>query len=203
MPSPDARDPGAGKTHVAGIPKSILANADGFTLKRLLEQKLNPGSVAGSEPGGLVDHPDKLDGIPAGVHIIAKDCMEQLAKRYPGFVWGVQPSNYGQVLNVFCLNFNSKWGYTILLTAIQDDPRRTEAIKAGRELLRRFRYDIDRYDPERMAQVKRDRTGQAIPDLSDQKRGRYRTAAEIDLAIAEGRAQVYHDNGKSYVKVTT
>jgi hypothetical protein len=133
-----------------------------------------------SRPGDLIAH--------ASLEIICKDVADLLVKHYPGFLWGVAPDQRGGVLNIFCLNFSTQWGYTIYIDQIQDDPRRRIVLKAGDEILRRFGYPLNRYDPLAMANVPRNIYGDAIPDTSGLKKTKQNTRAEIELAIANDRA---------------
>jgi hypothetical protein len=141
-------------------------------------------------PEGTVYDPNQLVGIHASTHILVKDMADLLTKRYPGFRWAIQPNEQGQVFNIFCLDFHGIWGYVIKYTDVMNDPKRREAIKAGREILRRFRYRLDRYDLQEMALIPRDMQGQAIPDVSGLKRSRFTKQAELNHLLATGKARV-------------
>jgi len=144
---------------------------------------------AGAQPEGEVHHPDLLVGLSASLHLLAKDVADALIKRWPGFLWAVQPDQRGQIINVFCLNFSGEWGYTIRVTDIQDDPKRKEAIRAGGEILRRFGYTLDRFDAQAANHVPRDFKGEGIPDISDMPASRKKLRAELDAAHAAGRTR--------------
>lgn len=144
----------------------------------------------GADPEGVAQHPDELLGLHASLHILCKDTADLLVKHYPGFLWAVQPDQRGQIINILCLNFHDQFAYTIKVAHLDVDPQRREVIKAGSELLRRFRYPGTRFDLATANNVPRDAAGKAIPDLSDMPASRNKTNAEIALAYAEGRAQV-------------
>lgn len=142
----------------------------------------------GADPEGVAQHPDQLIGLHASLHILCKDVADLLVKHYPGFLWAVQPDQRGGIINVLCLNFHDQWGYTLKTEHLQVDPSRREVVRAGAELLRRFRYPGTRYDMATANAVPRGPDGRAIPDLSDMAPSKAKTQSIIDLAIAEGRA---------------
>lgn len=159
----------------------------------------------GAAPEGVVARPDQLL-ITAATRVLVKDCMDQITRRFPGFLWAIQPDERGGVINLFCRNFHATWGYTIRTRDVQDDPKRTEAIKGAMELLRRFRYPVDTarrggqvcFNAELAAAVPRDGTGMAIPDITDIADKRRKLTAEVELALATGRAEIVvgADGGK-------
>jgi hypothetical protein len=163
----------------------VKKNRIGYTMRNRNGYRDTNGS-----PEGTVFNPNDLVGISASTHILVKDMADLLTKRYPGFRWAIQPNEVGGVFNIFCLDFHSVWGYVIRYDDVMNDPKRREAIKAGREILRRFRYRLDRFNPQEMALVPRDLQGQAIPDVSDLKRSRFTKQAELNHMIATGKARV-------------
>lgn len=155
----------------------------------------------GGEAEGVAEHPDELL-VNASLNILCKDTADLLVKHYPGFLWAVAPDERGGVLNIYCLNFSGEWGYTIRLLELQEDPKRREVIRAGGEILKRFRYPGTRFDPQAANNVKRLPNGEAIPDLSDMPASKNRAEAEAQLAIAEGRATVVTIDGETFLHVT-
>lgn len=155
----------------------------------------------GAEPEGIANHPDELVGLHASLHILCKDVADTLVRHYPGFLWSVAPDQRGQIINIYCLNFHDEYGYTIRTAELDVDPRRRLVIKAGQELLRRFRYPGVRYDAATANAVPRDYKGRAIPDLSDMKSSRRRDQSEADLALAEGRATILQLDGETILRV--
>lgn len=169
--------------------KNVLNYAEKLGIGRSLRKDLDPHA----EPHGLTDDPSKIYGVNASTMIIIKDCADLLSKAMPGFHWAVQPDQNGGILNIFCLNFSSRWGYRIKLEHIQQDPHRREAVRAGREILERFGYHGTRYDKDQMATILRDNRGEAIPNVSGMKQNRQTRKALIQRAILEGRAGVVQD----------
>lgn len=153
------------------------------------------------EPEGFVDHPADLE-VKAGTLILIKDMMALLDKHYPGFRWAIQPSEFGGMFNVFCLDFSARWGFRIRMAEIVNDPKRHLALRAGAEILKRFGYPGTVFRPHLMAAIKRNRKGEAIPDVSDLKASRHTKAAELDAALADGRAKVIgQHNGLDLVEL--
>lgn len=145
------------------------------------------------EPEGLVERPSDLM-VSAATSVLVKDIADILVKRWPGFRWAIQPNEFGGIFNVFCLDFHSQWGYVIKYSDIMDDPRRKEAYRAGRTLLDRFGYHGERYDPQQLARLPRDRNGQVIPDTSGLKQNRFTRKAWLERQIATGHAKVVMQN---------
>lgn len=155
----------------------------------------------GGEAEGVAEHPDDLL-VNASLHILCKDTADLLMKHYPGFLWAVSPDQRGGIINIYCLNFSGEWGYTIRLLELQEDPKRREVVRAGREILRRFHYPGTRFDPQAANNVPRLPSGEAIPDLSDMPASKMKDQAAAQLALAEGRATVVTIGNETFLHVT-
>lgn len=142
------------------------------------------------EPTGVIDHPGDLERLHASTEILCKDIADILVKKFPGFAWAVQPSEIGKVFNIYCLDFNGRWGYRIKYKDIMDDPKRREIVKAGREILQRFNYPGIKYDKTAVAMVPRNAKGEAIPYCSGLKPTRQTKIADLELKLATGHARV-------------
>lgn len=176
------------------------AAVDNYVRTHKVGASLN-GYDPNGEPEGFVEHPADLIA-KAGTVILVKDMMALLDTHYPGFRWAIQPSEFGGMFNVFCLDFSARWGYRIRMADIVNDPKRKQVIKAGQEILRRFGYPTNVFRPHLMAALPRNRKGEAIPDVSDLKKTRFTEATRIDKAIAEGRATVIgQKNGVDVLEV--
>lgn len=151
------------------------------------------------EPEGVVDHPDQLQKLSASTHILVKDMADLLMRKMPGFRWAIQPSEFGKVFNIFCLDFSARWGYRIKYIDIMNDPKRRAVVKAGREILARFRYPGIAYRPALMAAIRRNSAGEAIPDVSDMKASRFTKRVEIEQALANGTAHVIGTKGNGQI----
>jgi len=116
------------------------------------------------EAEGVIGQPKDFDKSYHGSTVIlCKDIATILTKRYPDWAWAVQPQEFGQVINVFCLQLHTEFGYTIRMVDIMNDPNRREAVKAGHEILRRFGMP-DRFNAVKVMEMPRDMRGQGIPE---------------------------------------
>lgn len=156
---------------------------------------------AGAQAEGVANSPDELVGLHGSMHILCKDTADLLVRHYPGFLWAVQPDIEARVINIYCLNFHDSWGYTIKVSQLDMDPDRREVVRAGAELLRRFRYPGTKFDMDAANNVPRGPDGKAIPDLSDFAPSRKKAQSEAELAIAEGRGEIIDLNGERLLAV--
>lgn len=172
----------------------VKKNNVGYSIRNRTGYRDTNGS-----PEGMVFSPDQLVGIHASTQIIVKDIADALIKRWPGFRWAIQPNEQGKVFNIFCLDFHNVWGYVIRYDDIMNDPKRKAALKAGREILHRFRYPGEKFDPIKIAAMPRTMQGQCIPDVSDLKPTRFTKQARLNHLIATGKAHVVASDAKGQI----
>ena len=180
------------------IDRYVKTNNVGYSLRNKRGYRDPTGS-----PEGMVTSPHDLVGIHASTAIIVKDMADLLVKHWPGFRWAIQPNEQGKVFNVFCLDFHNVWGYVIRYDDVMNDPRRRAILKAGRELLHRFRYPGEKYDTALIAAMPRNRQGCCIPDVSDLKSSRFTKQARLQHLIATGKARVVGSDQKGQIIETT
>lgn len=147
---------------------------------------MNPRDPNG-EPEGMSANPNALE-LSAATSVLMKDIIAVLTRTYLGFRWAIQPDERGRVFNVFCLDFSARYGYVIRFADVQNDPERKEAVRAAGEILARFHYRGRRYDPVKMAEVVRRPDGEAVPDLSDNKRKKVTDKNAVERAYYGGKA---------------
>lgn len=73
--------------------------------------------------------------------VLAKNIADMICKRYPiekGHRWGVHIDGHGGVLHIYNLNLSLKWGYTLKLVQVINDPDFKMAVRAAGEILERF-----------------------------------------------------------------
>lgn len=158
--------------------RRVLASA-----KRLAQGGHDPHK----DPEGLIDHPGSMQAHASTV-IACKEIADKLVKHYPGWAWAVEPDERGKVFNILCLNLHDQWGYTIRAVDVIYDPRFREAIRAGGEILRRFRVRGRAKSPDAMAEVLWEPGGRkAIPILDDRVASRQQ--------IARSKLQAGHEKG--------
>lgn len=96
--------------------------------------------------------------VSATDEVMAKGMAEVLHRHYPGYLWGVNIG--GGVVNVLNLSLSGKWGFTIKLPgqySASDFDR--QVMRAGGELLERYRLARGRFDNDRHAELKTDFAG--------------------------------------------
>lgn len=157
------------------------------------------GHDPAGEPEGIVNDHQQLQQLHASTHILVKDMADLLTRQMPGFRWAIQPSEFGKVFNLFCLDFSARWGYRVKYIDIMNDPKRRIVVRAGREILRRFKYPGCVYRPDRMAQIKRNIQGEAIPDVSGMHVTRFTKRVEIEQALADGTGRVVGTQGSGQI----
>lgn len=162
----------------------------------------------GGEAEGVIGNPHEFDDVHASTKLLTMDVATKIQKTYPFFRWALQPSDRGQIMNVFCLDLHQEYGYTIRFVDIMNDPGRKEAIRAAGEILERCGYTHRNargaivYDKQVMAEMTRDNRGNVFPDVDDHLTKKRKNNIEIEKAIAEGRADVMTlENGETLVKV--
>ena len=152
------------------------------------------------EPEGEITRPDEFHpDYHSSTTILCKDIADLLTKTYPGWAWAVQPQEFGQVINVYCLNLHNMYGYTIRMVDIMDDPRRKEAVRAGGEILRRFRMP-NRFDAAALDAAPRDMNGNCIPDISDFATRKQQREAEIARKLDSGEWMIVEADGQRYLR---
>ena len=174
---------------------SLSTTIDRFINKRRVG-KLDPHG----EPEGVINNPKDFDKSYHGsTEILCKDIADILTKRFPMWLWAVQPQEFGKVINVFNLNLHTEFGYTIRMVDIMNDPKRKEAFKAGYEILRRFSMP-DRFNAARVQEMPRDARGQGIPDISDFADKKMIRDTEVARKLDSGEWMIVEANGHRYLR---
>jgi hypothetical protein len=170
-------------------------------VKRKLANILHTGKRdPHGEPEGVITNPNQFDdSYRSSTVILCKDMADILVKRYPGWSWAIKPNAFGRMIDVYCLQLHSEYGYTIRMVDIMNDPRRRQATIAGHEILRRFGMP-DRMDIDRLKAAPRDARGQCIPDISDFADKKRVREAEIARKLATGEWSIVEADGHRYVR---
>ena len=158
---------------------------------------------AGADAEGVVHHPDQLDPFNhASTVILCKDIADLLVRNFPDYLWTVEPDERGGVINIRNLNCHDELGYTIHGNLL-DDPavRRREVIKAGGEILERFRQP-HRMNRELLAEAPRDARGRLIPDLQGLNMAKAKREAEIATKLASGEWEIVDTPEGRYIRST-
>lgn len=117
-----------------------------------------------------VTDPSQLEGLSAPMMTLVKDCADLLERHYPGWLWAVQPFEFGAIIKIFSLRISGEYGYIIKVADIQNDPKRQSAIEAGGEILERYGLPRGMYRRGLLRDKLRDIRGNLIPDLTDKDR---------------------------------
>lgn len=106
--------------------------------------------------------------LRANDEVIAKEVAELLLQHYPGFLWAVSIDSRDTVgmLDIRNLSLSGKWGFRFPLTEYLDgtDTRR-KIVRAGGEMLERYRMPRRRFDPGHYSHIPTDRFGNFKADL--------------------------------------
>ncbi len=82
--------------------------------------------------------------------LTARQMAETLHKHYPGHLWAVTCEGLKGIATVRNLRLSGHWGFIIKLRDLNADPGMKEVIRAGGELLERYRVARGRFNPEDM-----------------------------------------------------
>lgn len=170
-----------------------------------LNPVLNTQRVGKHDPHGEAEgnltHPDQLSTHHhSSTVILCKAIADKLTKQYPGWAWAVQPDERGQIINIYCMNLHTKYGYTIRMVDIMNDPSHREAYRAGGEILRRFNMP-NRFDAAALQAAPRDLDGNPIPDISDFASKRQRERAEVAKKLSTGEWEIFEAEGHRYLRI--
>lgn len=120
------------------------------------------------DDGGLADAQGR--GIDLADLATSKDCAEALMSAYPGYRWGVRCQWAQGILDIFCLDVSGQYGYRLHLLgpkamgSFSASAFRIECIRAGGEILERYRMPRQRFNDDRYDNAPVDHTGNMIGD---------------------------------------
>ena len=135
---------------------------------------------------------------------LCKDIMARLEVEYSNWFWAVRPSPDETVITIFSMRLSGEYGYTIHTKDIENDPNLLEAMRAGGEVLTRFRCPLRHHKPGDTLTLMKDIRGHFMPDLTDkdgkdQKKDRDRRFSE---AVNDGKVEIAHKDTVSNGEVT-
>lgn len=98
---------------------------------------------------------------------LSKDLAEALNAQYPGHLWGVRVQGEQGIATIHNLMFSGEWGYVLRLDkTFSASELRKRAIRAGGEILERFKAVRGRLDDDAVASMPTDFSGRVLGDLS-------------------------------------
>lgn len=87
----------------------------------------------------------------AADEMLARRCLEVLDRHYSGHKWGVEAKSEQGVVIVRNYDLSGRWGFLLKLhgfNGLYMDPNLDSVMRAGGELLERYRVIRGRYKPE-------------------------------------------------------
>ena len=99
---------------------------------------------------------------PATDVLLAKNAAAILDKHYPGHLWGINVDGAGGVMQVFNLALSGRWGFILKLDKI--DPELKAVMRAGGELLERYRLKRGGLVLDNVLSLDRDFAGNKVFD---------------------------------------
>lgn len=103
--------------------------------------------------------------INANDLVMAKQMADALHKHYPGHLWAVTCDGSKGIATIRSLDLSGNYGYVLKLSdgysASQFDQR---VMRAGGEILERFKMARGRFDPDKYMEIQQTPTGQLVGD---------------------------------------
>lgn len=87
-----------------------------------------------------------------------------LHRHYPGYKWAVRVNIDGGIVTVLNLMLSGRWGFVIKLIELQEDVGDKKLVRAGGELLERYRLSRGAMNESEYMNLKLDHTGNHIAD---------------------------------------
>ena len=104
----------------------------------------------------------EISGEASGVvadYDTAKRIAETLNRHYPGHLWGVTASHETGIATVLNLRLSGRWGFIVKLSEILHDPSMKKVIRAGGEILERYKVSRGVFDQDRIDELTTDFAG--------------------------------------------
>lgn len=156
-----------------------------------------------AKPEGIVGKASDLEQVSAPMVVLCKEIADYLVTTYPGWLWGVNPQEFGGMVNILNLTLHPVWGYRIKVSAIQNDLHNlAEAKRGAGEILERFGMPRGPFTDrcrELIAAQRRDLRGNLIPDTSDKDRN-LTHAQRVQRDIEIGRLTPYTVRGRTFMR---
>lgn len=108
---------------------------------------------------------DAADATCANDMILAKEIADTLHDHYNGHLWGVQVSGVTGMADIFLISVSGNMGYRLKLKHIfSASDFKKDVIRAGGEILERFRLRRGRFDEAEFLQLKTNFAGDYLFD---------------------------------------
>lgn len=131
-----------------------------------------PKSVMQKGPDQSIDEDNPKD------FMMAKTIADTLDKHYPGYMWAVTASQRTGVIHILSLRLSGKYGYLLHYKDVEDDVSGKLIIRAGGEILERFKVRIGAVDNAQL-DGKRMIAGEYAFDYQELKNGKVSDAVRM------------------------
>jgi len=99
--------------------------------------------------------------------LLARTMAESLHAAYPGHLWAVSCDGRTGMADVRNLMFSGNWGFRLKLEGIYSASQfKADVIKAGGEILERFKVSRGKLDDDQVSDLKTDFAGRVQGDYS-------------------------------------
>lgn len=100
---------------------------------------------------GLDDHAAQQT---ANDYVMAKNVADTLNTHYPGHLWAINVDGEQGTVTIMDLLLSGTWGYLLKIPAIYSESSfQKDVLRAGGEILERFRMTRGRFDDAQYAQL--------------------------------------------------
>ncbi len=98
--------------------------------------------------------------------LLAKRMAETLTTHYPGHIWAVNVDSRPTVgiATVMNMRLSGKWGFVLHLKDLYTDPDLKSVMRAGGELLERYRLKVGRFNPDQYDALPTDHAGNFVAE---------------------------------------
>jgi hypothetical protein len=97
--------------------------------------------------------------------ILAKEIADTLHTHYPGHLWAINVDGPNGVANIHDLMLSGQWGYRLkLVNMYSASDFKKDVIRAGGEILERFRLSRGRFEESQYSQLKTNFAGDFVFD---------------------------------------
>jgi hypothetical protein len=97
---------------------------------------------------------------------MSKDVGDALNKAYPNWAWAVHANTVGGVVDIWNPALDMKYGFRLMISDINNDPALRCVLRAGGEMLERFKMNRGKFNLDDWMNAQRDVRGILVGDNS-------------------------------------
>lgn len=111
--------------------------------------------------------PEDLQHLSSLDFAMSKQIAEKLHEHYPGHMWGVNVSHRTGLIEIRNMYLSGQWAYVLKLGSVYSaSALEADAVRAGGEILERFRLSRAQFQAEQYAAAPTDFAGRLLFDKS-------------------------------------